>query len=121
MSSAPRIEPDREASVEHVTPPRETERRDRTDRVHRIERELPRPFVPSRSVSSATAPYTLLRPFRGPGEAYLAATAAGELCVVQIAPGALQQPALRDLIDFADQSAGAPGASPPPASSSASG
>jgi len=62
--------------------------------VHRIERELPRPFVPSRSVSSATAPYTLLRPFRGPGEAYLAATAAGELCVVQIAPGALQQPAL---------------------------
>lgn len=94
MSSAPRIQPDREASVEHVAPPRETERRERTDRVHRVERELPRPFVPASSVLPDGAPYTLLRPFRGPGEAYLAATAAGELCVLQIAVGALQQPGL---------------------------
>ncbi len=94
MSSAPRIEPDREASVEHVAPPRETERRERTDRSHRIERELPRPFVPTHSVCAELAPYTLLRPFRGPGEAYLAATAAGELCVVQLAVGAAHQPTL---------------------------
>ena len=65
------------------------ERTDRTDRIHRIERELPRPFQPARSSLDLTGPYTLLRPFRGPGEAYLAATPEGQLCVLQLAIGAL--------------------------------
>ena len=95
MSSAPRIEPDREASVEHAAPPRDAARRDRTDRVHRIERELPRPFTPDKSLAATGSSYTLLRPFRGPGEAYLAATATGDLCVLQLAVGALQLPGLQ--------------------------
>jgi serine/threonine protein kinase len=84
LSSAPRIE-----RADVTDRPERPERTDRTDRIFRVERELPRPFVPARSSLDLTGSYTLLRPFRGPGEAYLAATPEGQLCVLQLAVGAL--------------------------------